>query len=52
MVTYRNPNQEIVVVIQNESSDEQKISLEITANFYSETIPAHAIVTLVIEPKK
>jgi glucosylceramidase len=51
-VTYRNPNQEIIVVIHNESAEEQKVSLEITANFYSETIPAHAIVTLVVEPKK
>jgi glucosylceramidase len=51
-VTYRNPNQEIIVVIHNQSDEEQKVSLEITANFYSETIPAHAIVTLVVEPKK
>lgn len=51
LVTYRNPDQKIVMVVQNESDIEQKVSFELLAHFHSESIPAHAIVTMIVEPK-
>jgi len=48
LVTYRTPDDKLIVVTQNETNDDQAISYEIDRRRFVDQLPSHSITTYVI----